>query len=229
VPAGGGVRRAVTSGPEHAETPTADPAVGVRRRRLVAAGTCLAGAAVLAWSLHSEPGSGTFYAATALLAAVWITGGLAAGPLRLGELRGRLPVVLGIGAGAALAAVFVVGALVLRDVDLLAGPVHDVVAYADRGVGPALLAATVASGVGEEIFFRGALFAAVPRHPVVVTTLAYVVVTAVTGNVMLTFASLVLGVVVGVERAVTRGVLAPALTHITWSATMLYALPALFS
>ncbi|SFC95488.1 hypothetical protein SAMN04487968_11632 [Nocardioides terrae] len=215
--------------PEHVATPTADPSAGVGRRRLVTAGTCLVGAAVLAWSLHSEPGSSMFYAATVLLAVVWLGGGLAAGPLPLGEFRGRVPVVLGVGAGAALAVLFVVGALVLRDVSLLSGPVEDVVAYADRGAGLAVLAVTVASGIGEEVFFRGALFAAVPGHPVVVTTLAYVVVTAVTGNVMLTFASLVLGAVVGVERAVTGGVLAPALTHVTWSATMLYALPALFS
>jgi membrane protease YdiL (CAAX protease family) len=45
---------------------------------------------------------------------------------------------------------------------------------------------------------------------------------------MLAFAAVVLGVVVGLERRASGGVLAPILTHCAWSLTMLFALPALF-
>jgi len=61
-----------------------------------------------------------------------------------------------------------------------------------------------------------------------VTTALYVLATAVTGNVMLIFAALVLGIVVGLQRRASGGVMAPVLTHVTWSVVMLYALPAIF-
>ena len=45
---------------------------------------------------------------------------------------------------------------------------------------------------------------------------------------MLGFAALVLGTLVGMERRASGGVLAPILTHVTWSISMLLVLPALF-
>ena len=60
-----------------------------------------------------------------------------------------------------------------------------------------------------------------------ITAVAYAIATAATGNVMLAFAALVLGVVVGLERRASGGILAPVLTHLVWSVTMLYALPAI--
>jgi membrane protease YdiL (CAAX protease family) len=59
------------------------------------------------------------------------------------------------------------------------------------------------------------------------TTVAYAVTTAATGNVMLAFAAAVLGLVVGLERRASGGILAPAITHITWSLSMLLLLPPL--
>jgi uncharacterized protein len=44
---------------------------------------------------------------------------------------------------------------------------------------------------------------------------------------MLVFAALTLGLLLGLQRRATGGILAPILTHITWSTTMLFALPAL--
>jgi uncharacterized protein len=87
---------------------------------------------------------------------------------------------------------------------------------------------TVVNGVAEELFFRGALYAAIPRHPVVVSTLAYTVATLATGNVMLGLAAVLLGLVVGLERRASGGVLAPILTHVTWSTSMLLVLPLIF-
>ena len=63
---------------------------------------------------------------------------------------------------------------------------------------------------------------------VVVTTLAYGAVTLATGNPMLAFAGLLLGALVGLERRATGGILAPIITHVVWSGSMLFLLPALF-
>jgi membrane protease YdiL (CAAX protease family) len=45
---------------------------------------------------------------------------------------------------------------------------------------------------------------------------------------MLGFAAVVLGAVVGLQRRASGGILAPILTHVTWSLSMLFALPVLF-
>ena len=58
--------------------------------------------------------------------------------------------------------------------------------------------------------------------------MAYGVATLATGNVMLSFAALLLGVIVGLERRASGGILAPILTHITWSLSMLLILPLVF-
>ena len=52
--------------------------------------------------------------------------------------------------------------------------------------------------------------------------------TLATGNVMLAFAALLLGALDGLQRRASGGILAPVLTHCTWSLAMLFALPALF-
>jgi len=130
--------------------------------------------------------------------------------------------------GLALAGVFVVGALVVRQIDFLDAYVRSVLAYADEGAVVLLVVVTVVNGIAEELFFRGAVYAAVTRHPVAVTTLAYTVATLATGNLMLGFAAILLGAVVGLQRRASGGILAPILTHVTWSVSMLFALPLLF-
>ena len=44
---------------------------------------------------------------------------------------------------------------------------------------------------------------------------------------MLVFAAVVLGLLVGLQRRVTGGVLGPMLVHVTWSLSMLFLLPVL--
>jgi membrane protease YdiL (CAAX protease family) len=203
-------------------------------RRVVTGVIVVVGAGVLAWSLGIEAGDSTFYLATTILAATWAVGAFASGPLYLGRIKrtrsddlGR-PVVSGIVLGLALAAIFVLGSLVVRQVPLLDRQVSSVLDHASAGVTPVLLVITVVNGIAEELFFRGALYAAVPRHPVIVSTIAYTVATLATGNLMLGFAAVLLGLVVGLERRASGGVLAPILTHVTWSTIMLFALPLLF-
>lgn len=212
-----------------------DSAAGLRRRQRVSIGVVAVGAVMLAISLRIEPGSGWFYPATFAMALVWTIGAFASGPLHLGRIgawqdRETLvrpilaPLLLGLG----LAGVFVAGGLVVREIPVLDRQVRSVLEFADQGSIPLLVLVTLVNGVAEELFFRGAAYAAVPKSPVVWTSLAYVVATLATGNVMLAFAAILLGVVVGLERRATGGILAPILTHCSWSLAMLFALPLLF-
>ena len=194
------------------------------------------GAVVLGLSLRIDPGSRWFYPATLGLAAVWTVGAIASGPLHLGRIgyreRQARPVLTPIGLGLGLAAVFVVGALLVRSIpglSFLEDQVISVIDYADQGSLPILVVITAVNGVAEELFFRGAAYAAITRHPVLWTTVAYGIATLATGNVMLSFAAVLLGALVGLQRRASGGILAPILTHCTWSLTMLFALPLVFS
>ena len=204
----------------------------LRRRQVVTAAFAVIGAVVLAFSLSIEPGSALFYPATAGLAAVWTIGAFASGPLHLGRIMHqsgpRRPVLAPILVGLALAGVFAVGGLLVRQVPALDEQVRNVLVHADQGVTLVLVLITALNGVAEELFFRGAAYAATTRYPVPVTTVAYTAVTLATGNVMLAFAAAILGAVVGLERRASGGILAPILTHVTWSLAMLLALPAIF-
>lgn len=212
---------------DHRVTPSA-----LRRRQVITVVVIAVGAAVLAVSLRIEPGSSWFYPATMALALVWLLGAVASGPLPLGRIAGkdrlRRPVLSPILLGLALAAVFAVGSVVIRQIPFLEAEVGKVADHAAQGSVPLLVLVTTVNGIGEELFFRGAAYASIARHPVPWTTVAYAVTTLATGNAMLAFAALVLGVVVGLERRASGGVLAPVLTHVTWSLAMLFTLPLLF-
>jgi uncharacterized protein len=205
----------------------------LRRRQWVTGIFVVLGAVVLAASLQIEPGSAWFYPSTIGLAVVWVVGAFASGPLHLGrtlhgEDPGPRPVLVPLAYGAVLSVLFVVGALVVREVPWLDDQVQNVLDHADQGSVPLLVLITTVNGVAEELFFRGALYAAIPRHPVLVTTAAYAVAVLATGNLMLAFAAVLLGCLVGLERRATGGIQAPVITHVLWSVTMLFALPAIF-
>ena len=204
-----------------------------RRRQIVAAVVVLVGAGVLGWSLRLEPGGNLFYVAAIVLALVWTVGAFLSGRLHLGRMaRGSdvfvRPILAPILLGLLMVGIFILGALVVREIPPLADYVSSVLQYADEGSLTLLAIITFFNGIAEELFFRGAMYAAIPQHPVAWTTLAYVVATLATGNIMLGFAAVLLGLVCGLERRASGGILAPILTHITWSLSMLFLLPLLF-
>ena len=85
---------------------------------------------------------------------------------------------------------------------------------------------TAVNGVAEELYFRGALYAAVGRHhAVLVTTVVYALTTVGTGIPLLVLAAAALGLLTALQRRVTGGVLGPVITHLTWSLGMLFLLP----
>jgi membrane protease YdiL (CAAX protease family) len=161
-------------------------------------------------------------------------GSLLSGPLHLGHvLRGgtlRRPIITPIASGLLLVALFVVGAFVIRTVPALASLTEDVLGYARLGNLWIIVVITLVNGVAEELFFRGALFAAIGVwHPVLISTTLYALATVAGGNPVLVFAAVVVGAVVALERRASGGILAPILTHITWSLSMLFVLPPIFA
>jgi membrane protease YdiL (CAAX protease family) len=142
----------------------------------------------------------------------------------------RRPIITSIGGGLLLAALFVLGALVIRTIPTLASFAEDVLGYARLGNLWIIFMITLVNGIAEELFFRGALFAAIGVwHPVLISTALYALATVAGGNPVLVFAAVILGAVVALERRASGGILAPILTHITWSLSMLFVLPPIFA
>ena len=210
------------------------PDAAFLRRRIVVAITLAVGATLLGFSFSVRQGDPAFYALTFGLAATWTFGSLLSGPLHMGHilLGGTLrrPIITPIVAGLLLAALFVVGALIVRSIPTLARLAEDVLGYARLGNLWIIFMITLVNGIAEELFFRGALFAAIGAwHPVLISTVLYALATIAGGNPVLVFAAVVLGTVVALQRRASGGVLAPILTHITWSLSMLFVLPPIFA
>lgn len=209
---------------------TDSPAQASRRRRVVSA-VHLIGTAMLGASLSTKPASGRFYALSCSTAATWVAGSLFSGPLHLGwiENRGRQlnrPVAVPVATGIGAFGVFCVGALVVRRIPLLDRAVSSALVFAERGRGPWVLLTTCANGIGEEVFFRGAMYATLPgTHPVLSSTAAYILTTTATRNPALILAAAVMGTLFGYQRRATQGLQAPLLTHLTWSTLMVTLLP----
>ena len=206
-----------------------------RRRRRVTAGVSVTGAGLLGLSLSTPPGSPRFYGMTLGVAGTWLAGGFASGPLHLGWTFGpgdllRRPVLRPVLTGAAAFGAFYGAALVARRVPVLDKAITTVLRYAHQGSLPLVLTTTLANGVAEEVFFRGALYAAVgTQHPVLKSTAVYALATTATRNPALTLASVVMGLLFALQRRATGGIQAPVLTHLTWSVLMLRFLPPLFA
>jgi membrane protease YdiL (CAAX protease family) len=137
-----------------------------------------------------------------------------------------IPLLLGL----VTAVVFILGALIVREIEPLRAYTENVLAFARYQSLPLVALVTVMNGIAEEIFFRGALFAAIGIwHPVAISTVIYSLTTVATGNPMLVFAAVMLGILLGLQRRSSGGILGPILTHCTWSLTMLLVLPPVFA
>ena len=135
------------------------------------------------------------------------------------------PVLTGAGAFG----LFYAGARLARHIPPLDRAVRGVLRFVDDGSTPLVLFTACANAVAEELFFRGALWFAVEEaRPLLTTTLAYAATTAATRNPALVLAGTATGVLFGLQRRTSGGVLAPVLTHLTWSLLMLCYLPPLF-
>jgi membrane protease YdiL (CAAX protease family) len=213
--------------------PSAEPATidepRVRgRRRIVTAVALVVGTALLAATLRVPRGTVWFTVLALLVAATWTVASFVSGPIPL-RLDGdgawrtfRGPVAAGVVAFGG----FLLAYLVARHLPIVGPALSGVLATADAGPTALVLFVALVNGAGEELFFRGALHAALePHRPAMTGTIAYVLVTAATGNVALVIAAIVMGTLFSLERLSTRGVVAPMVTHLTWSTLMVLALP----
>jgi uncharacterized protein len=210
-----------------------EPRSVVQHRRQVVAAVSVIGAVLLGRSLSTPPGSRRFYTATLTVAGVWTAGGLLSGPLHLGWIQGqdrrlRRPVLTPIVTGAGAFLFFYGCALVARRIPLLDRAISRVLVFADDGDESLVLLTTLANGIGEEIFFRGAVYACQDRYAVAASTIVYTAATAQTRNPALALAAGAMGTLFGLQRRATGGLQAPVLTHLTWSALMVRFLPPLF-
>jgi uncharacterized protein len=223
------LRRAITN----VAVPQNESPGVVRRRRVVVAITLVLGATVLGFSLRRAPGESSFYWLTLALAAVWTAGAFISGPLHLGGIcwrgRNQRPVISGTIIGLLVGGIFVLGGLIAREIPAISALIARVLQFAHQGSFLLVVVITVVNGMGEEIFFRGALYTALGRHhPVVVSTILYACASMASGNPMLGFAAIILGTVCALERRASGGVLAPVLTHFVWGLIMVLVLPPLF-
>jgi membrane protease YdiL (CAAX protease family) len=187
----------------------------------VLAAVTAAGSGLLGASLASRPGSRRFQVLTASVAATWLAGAQAAGPVPRGRREVLQPVVTGAGAFG----VFYGCALVARRIPLLRRAITGVLDHAHRGSKASVAATTLLTGAAEEVFFRGSLYDAAGARA---STAVYVLSTTATRNPALVLASAAMGTLFAWQRGRSGGVQAPLLTHVVWSALMLGFMPRLF-
>jgi membrane protease YdiL (CAAX protease family) len=202
------------------------------QRRWVASTALAVGSFLLALTLRVPAGDLAFYGATMALAATWIVGGMLSGTIHLGSSHTRSGEQNGRGIlqaaiiGAVLLGIFLGGAALVAPVPVLRDQLVALLDHARYGFLPVVAALTALVSVGEEIFFRGALYAAVGgRQALLVTTIVYALATIPSGVPLMVLAAAVIGVVTGLQRRVTAGVLAPIITHLIWSLGLLFLLP----
>ena len=186
------------------------------------------GSVLIAATLRLPRGSTGFYLAGFALAAVWVSGAAASGPIRF--VGRAMPwanqLAIGVVLGGLTFALFLGGADIARRISVLAGPIENVLGKADAGSLAAVLTLALVNAVAEELFFRGALLEVLAaRHALFVSIVIYIAVTAVAGNTALAVAALVMGVIFAIERLITGSVLASIVTHVTWSTLIILFLP----
>jgi membrane protease YdiL (CAAX protease family) len=205
-----------------------DSGASSRRRRVTVAATMVIGTFLLTATLRVPPGSKSFFVIGLLAGGTWILGSLVSGPIPVEPIRSsRVNVVVQALALSIVAFLgFLAADLVGEHLPLISSALHNILTRADAGSIGLVLGVALVNGLGEELFFRGALFSALGScRPVAGSTIFYVAVTAATGNVALVVAAGLMGFVFALQRQRTGSILAPVVTHLCWSALMLLALP----
>ncbi len=192
-------------------------------------GTFLCGTALLAATLAATVGTAAFYAFGMASALTWIGGSLLCGGVpwldrRKGPASRQAALATLLGSG--YFAAFVAIRLVAEHLTLLGPSIDTVLERADAGPRAFVLAVALVNGIGEEMFFRGVLYDALARYrPVLATTAIYAAATAATLQPALIAAAIALGGAFSVQRRRSGGVLAPVVTHLSWSTLVLFLLP----
>ncbi len=212
---------------DHSETPEQ-----LVQRRWVSAVTLAIASFLMAWTLRISPGDPAIYAAALALGTTWVVGALMSGRLYLGAATRRgeqvsRTIIQSLLLGLLLVGLFLAGAVVVAAFPTLRDPLLDMMIHARMGILPVIVGLLFLNAVAAELFFRGGLYAATGgQHAVLITTFVFALSTVPTGMPALVVGAAVLGLVVGLQRRVTGGVLAPIITHLTWLTGMVFLLPA---
>ena len=217
---------------------------GRRPRRVVVGLTLVLGVAMLTATLHLEPGNDTFVLGALAMATIWAVGARACGPLpwratgqqphrpaaRTAHRAVRSQLLLGaVVGGGALTLCLIVGTWA-SGIPALAQPAQELLAHRSTLPFATVVAITALNGVAEEMYFRGALYDALPaRSAWLWSAAAYALATLPSGVALLTAGAALLGVLTGLVRRRTGGLLAPVCAHLVWSIGMLLLLPSVLS
>ncbi|HEY3337851.1 MAG TPA: CPBP family intramembrane glutamic endopeptidase [Propionicimonas sp.] len=212
---------------DHSET-----AEQLVQRRWVSAVTLAIASFLMAWTLRISPGDPAIYAITLALGTTWVVGALMSGKLHLGSANTRSgdqdsrAILQSLVIGLLLVGLFLAGATVIAAIPALRDPLLGLLEHARLGILPVFVGLLFLNAIAAELFFRGGLYAATGgQHAVLITTFVFALSTVATGIPTLVVGAAVLGAVVGLQRRVTGGVLAPIITHLTWLAGMVFLLP----
>jgi hypothetical protein len=213
---------------DHSETPEQ-----LVQRRWVSAVTLAIASFLLAWALRISPGDPALYAATLALGTTWVVGALLSGKLYLGSANtrrgGRVSraIFQSLLLGLLLVGLFLAAAVIVAALPTLRDPLLHLMIHARMGSLPVIVGLLFLNAIAAELFFRGGLYAATGgQHAVLITTFVFALSTVSTGMPAVVVGAAVLGLVVGLQRRVTGGVLAPIITHLTWLTGMVFLLPA---
>jgi membrane protease YdiL (CAAX protease family) len=216
---------------DHSETPEQ-----LVQRRWVSAVTLAIASFLMAWTLRISPGDPALYAITLALGTTWVVGALMSGKLYLGSANYRRggqdsrAIVQPLLVGLLLVVLFLAGAVIVAAIPALREPLLALMAHARLSILPVMVGLLFLNAVAAELFFRGGLYAATGgQHAVLITTFVFALSTVATGIPTLVVGAAVLGAVVGLQRRVTGGVLAPIITHLTWLTGMVFLLPAVLT
>ena len=190
----------------------------------------LLGAAGLFISAQAPAGSVQFYLATFFTAAIWLGSWLLWGNRQCFSGHAPRELTRGAAIGIALIALFILGALIVRHIPMLAGPVSDLLDNMRHGSVPITLATLVINGVGEELFFRDVarrqLADVLSPTPAILAQLAlYIAVTAAMGIPLLLVASVLIGGIAALEARRADSLISATTLHLVWSTGMAFLLP----
>ena len=210
-----------STAPYHQESPATQ-----RRRRVIVAVCAVIGGVLTGFALNRSKTDLTFFVLTFALAGVWIVGALVSGPLHLGRWQGKRDLLRPVLLGVLAFAVFLVGDFIVRSIPYLHRQIDFIINHAGGNTVALAVIVAVVNGLGEELFFRGAVYSAFGAHkPLLAATLVYIAVIASAGNPILLLAGVIMGTLFALERRATRGILASSVTHVVWSLLVIAFLP----
>ena len=214
----------------------ADPATGTSKYRwlLPIIGPSALGFFGLLWVSRSAAGSLSFYIATFVTAALWLFSWYILGPRDFYAKPTFKQLGRGILIGLVAAAVFILGALVVRGIPVLAAPVTELLQNMRVDSVPLTVVTLVLNGIAEELFFRGAAHQRLRQHlnqrtAFIAQVLLYTAVTTAMGVPLLLVGSVAVSALATFEVDRNPNGLSATAVHLTWSLSMAFLLTPLFS